>query len=70
MLVVFAFFTAHLWQKLIKNLRVSDAMWGLKEKALIIMGVIAVPVTLLLMIIALANTQASFAPITLTLIFS
>ena len=45
-------------------------MWGLKEKALIIMGVIAVPVTLLLMIIALANTQASFAPITLTLIFS
>jgi hypothetical protein len=33
-------------------------------------GVIAVPVTLLLMIMALANTQASFAPITFTLLFS
>lgn len=65
LLVVFAIFTARLWQKLIKS-RASESMWRLKEKALITMGVMAVPVTLLLMIMALANTQASFAPITLT----
>ncbi|HEY9628114.1 MAG TPA: hypothetical protein V6C84_12515 [Coleofasciculaceae cyanobacterium] len=69
LLVVFAIFTARLWRKLI-NSRASKSMWRLKEKALITMGVIAVPVTLLLMIMALANTQASFAPITLTLLFS
>lgn len=68
LLVVFAIFTTRLWRKLI-NSRASESRWRLKEKALIIMGVIAVPVTLLLMIMALANTQASFAPITLTLLF-
>jgi hypothetical protein len=68
LLVVFAIFTTRLWRKLI-NSRASESRWRLKEKALIIMGVIAIPVTLLLMIMALANTQASFAPITLTLLF-
>lgn len=70
LLGVLTVFSARLWQKLIKNSRANDAMWSLKEKALITMGVIVVPVTLLLMIMALANTQASFAPITLTLLFS
>ncbi|MGB8703166.1 MAG: hypothetical protein WCD18_27420 [Thermosynechococcaceae cyanobacterium] len=69
LLVVFAIFTARLWRKLI-NSRASESMRRLKAKALITMGVIAVPVTLLLMIMALANTQSSFAPITLTLLFS
>ncbi len=69
LLVVFAIFTTRLWRKLI-NSRASESRWRLKEKVLIIMGVITVPVTLLLMIMALANTQASFAPITLTLLFS
>jgi predicted transporter len=69
LLVVFAIFTTRLWRKLI-NSRASESRWRLKEKAFIIMGVIAVPVTLLLMIMALANTQASFAPVTLTILFS
>lgn len=69
LLVVFTIFTACLWWKLLHS-RASGAMVSLKEKALITMGVIAVPVTLLLMIMALANTQASFAPITLMLLFS
>lgn len=67
--VVFAIFTTRLWQKLI-NSRSSKSMWRLKEKALIAIGTIAIPVTLLLMTMAVANTQASFAPITLTLAFS
>jgi uncharacterized membrane protein YidH (DUF202 family) len=69
LLVVFAIFTARLWRKLI-NSRASKSVWRLKEKGLITVGVVAVPVTLLLMVMALANTQASFAPITLTLLFS
>lgn len=70
LLVVFAVFTMRIWQKLIKISRLNKPMWDLKEKALIAIGMLAVPVTLLLMIMALANTQASFAPITLTLLFS
>ncbi|NJM48482.1 MAG: hypothetical protein HC860_21810 [Alkalinema sp. RU_4_3] len=62
-LVVSAIFTARLWRKLI-NSRASKSMGRLKEKTLITIGVIAIPVTLLLMIMAVANTQASFAPIT------
>ena len=69
LLVVLAAFTARLWRKLIHS-RASEAVWSLKEKALIITGVLAVPTTLVLMIMALANTQAAFAPITLTLLFS
>lgn len=69
LLVVFAIFTARLWRKLI-NSRASESRWRLKERASITVGVMAVPVNLLLMIMALANMQASFAPITLTLLFS
>jgi hypothetical protein len=66
--MVLAGFTAHLWRRLI-HLRASEAAWSLKEKALIITAGLAVPTTLLLMLMALANTQASFAPIMLTLLF-
>lgn len=70
LLVVFAVFTARVWQKLLQNARARVTMWSLRDKVRITMGVIAVPITLLLMLMALANTQASFAPITLTLLFS
>jgi hypothetical protein len=69
LLVVFTFFAERLWRKLI-NSQAGESIWRLKEKALMIIGVITVPAALLLMIMALANTQASFAPITLTLLFS
>ena len=69
LLVALAVFTARVWRKLL-HARSRAAAWSLKEKALFIMGVLAVPTSLLLMIMALANTQASFAPITLTLLFS
>ncbi len=67
--VVFAIITAGIWRNLI-HVHANATMWGLKEYAGITLGVLAVPVTLLLMLMALANTQASFAPITLTLLFS
>ncbi|MBI2331798.1 MAG: hypothetical protein HYU84_06525 [Chloroflexi bacterium] len=70
LLAAFVAFTARLWKRLIKISQVSGTMWSMKEKVLIIIGVAAIPATLLLMIMALANTQASFAPITLTLLFS
>jgi uncharacterized membrane protein YedE/YeeE len=70
LLVLVAIFAMSIWRKLIKDSRTSEALWNLKNKALITIGVLAVPATLLLMLMALANTQASFAPIMLTLLFS
>ena len=70
LLVLAAIFTTKIWRKLIKFSRTSETLWSLKNKALITIGVLAVPATLLLMLMALANTQASFAPIMLTLLFS
>jgi hypothetical protein len=70
LLVVLAIFTARIWQKLIRNSRASEPIWSLKEKMLLVMGIMTVPVTFLLMIMVLANTQALFAPIFLTLLFS
>lgn len=70
LLVVFAIFTAGIWQSLIRDSRAREARWSRQEKVRITLGVLAVPLTLVLMIMALANTQASFAPITLTLLFS
>lgn len=70
LLVVFALFTARVWQRLLQHVRTGAFMWSLREQALLAIGVLAVPLTLLLMLMALANTQASLAPITLTLLFS
>jgi uncharacterized membrane protein YidH (DUF202 family) len=69
LLVLVAIFAMSIWRKLIKFSRASEAIWSLKEKALIAIGVLAVPVALLLLLMTLANTQASFAPIMLTLLF-
>jgi hypothetical protein len=66
--IVFAVITAHIWRSLIYA-RGNAATWGLKERVGIVTGVLTVPITLLLMLMALANTQASFAPLTLTLLF-
>lgn len=66
--VVFAVFSTRLWRRLIQ-LRAHAGVWNLRDKALLAIGVFVVPATCLLMIMALANTQATFAPLTLTLLF-
>ena len=68
-LVIFAIFTMRLWQHLIKISKINHSVWVRKEKALFVLGMISAPITLLLMLMSLANTQASFAPIMLTLLF-
>lgn len=68
LLVLFVVLTTRLWQTLIV-LRAHGGRWSIRQQALVTTGVLAVPATLLVMIMALANTQASFAPITLTLLF-
>lgn len=69
LLVVFAVFTIYIWQTLINISQAEKPVWNLKEKGLIAIGLTTVLTTLLLMIMALANTQASFAPVMLTLLF-
>ncbi len=66
--VVLAVATAYTWRRLLQS-RARTVVWGLRDKALLAIGVLAVPATFLLLIMALANTQASFAPLTLTLLF-
>lgn len=66
--VALAVLTARLWRRLL-DARAGAGAWSLRDRALLAAGVLAVPATFLLMIMALANTQASFAPITLTLLF-
>lgn len=69
LLVVVAGFTVRVWQTLFQR-RAGDDSWHLREKALLTIGVLALPSTVFLLLMALANTQASFAPIMLTLLFS
>ncbi|KAB8141197.1 hypothetical protein F8S13_20575 [Chloroflexia bacterium SDU3-3] len=68
LLAVAAALTAALWRRLIRR-AAQATQWGPKAYAGIAAGVLAAPTTLLLMLMAMANTQASFAPITLTLLF-
>ncbi|XSG75007.1 hypothetical protein ACP8Y2_22825 [Herpetosiphon llansteffanensis] len=70
LLLIFAFATTKLWQKLIRASRSNQGRWKLQGQAQLALGILAVPTTGLLMLMALANTQGSLAPITLTLLFS
>lgn len=60
--------TALLWNSLIRHSRLHNSMAKPKWVCLTILGIFALPIDFLLMLMALANTQASFAPLTLTLL--
>ncbi len=69
LLILFVAFSKFIWSKLIKRTNVREAKWRLKESALLISGVGIVSLALLMMVIVVANTQAAFGPITLTLLY-
>jgi hypothetical protein len=68
LLVVCAVLTAGIWRRLIRR-RAGVGRWSLSDRALLTIGVLTVPATLTLLLMALANTQAALAPITLTLLY-
>lgn len=69
LLVGFLVLNSNIWRGLISHFRIQGAGWRLKEVRLLLCGVSTVAVSLLLMIIVVANTQAAFASKTLTLIY-
>lgn len=69
LLVVFVAFSARIWSTLIKKSRVRESKWRLKERTLLISGIATITLSLLLMVIVVANMQGAFAPITLTLLY-
>jgi heme/copper-type cytochrome/quinol oxidase subunit 2 len=69
LLVVFVVLSTCIWSTLIKRSRVREAQWRLKERTLLVSGVATVTLSLLLMVIVVANMQGAFAPITLTLLY-
>jgi energy-coupling factor transporter transmembrane protein EcfT len=69
LLVVFVALSTCLCRTLLKKSRVRESTWGLKERALLVCGAATITLSLLLMVIVIANMQGAFAPITLTLAF-
>jgi hypothetical protein len=69
LLVVFVVLSTRIWSTLVKRSRVREAKWRLKESALLVSGVATVTLSLLLMVMVVANMQGAFAPITLTLLY-
>jgi hypothetical protein len=67
LLVVFVALSTGIWSILIKKSRVREFKW--KEGALVVSGAATIALSLLLMVIVVANMQGAFAPITLTLAF-
>lgn len=69
LLVVFVALSTRIWSTLIKKSRIRESKWGLKERALLVSGTVTITLSLLLMVIAVANMQGAFAPLALTLAF-
>jgi hypothetical protein len=58
-----------IWGTLIRHSKVRQTKPKLQEKALLLSGVVAVAICLLLMLMVIGNTQATFAPMSLTMIY-
>ena len=69
LLVVCVMLAAHVWRTLIRRSRVREGRRRVGEALLLMAGVLAVPVCLLLMLMVMGNTQASLAPMSMTLFY-
>ena len=70
LLVLLVAICTRVWQTLIRKSRSRQTKWSFRQAALLLSGVVAtVIVCFLPMLMVIGNTQASFAPIVLTLFF-
>jgi cytochrome bd-type quinol oxidase subunit 2 len=65
LLAIFVTLSILVWGKLIRQSKVREP----QRKLILFSGVVAVAVCLLLMLMVIGNTQASFAPMSLTLVY-
>ncbi|KWX87749.1 hypothetical protein AMQ83_11170 [Paenibacillus riograndensis] len=68
LLILFAGLSVYIWNALVSWARSKDSKWRFKEKACFVFGSATVVLALLMMVIVMANTQAAFAPKTLSMI--
>lgn len=66
--VIVAALAVRLWTMLVRRSRERETKRSLTDRALLAAGVATVPVSLLLLIMAVANTQGSIAPIAITVL--
>ncbi|MBI4932751.1 MAG: hypothetical protein HY828_02660 [Actinobacteria bacterium] len=69
LLAVFAVLGVRLWRTMIGKSRVRASSWTMNDRVLLLAGVGTVVSCLLLMLMVIGNTQASIAPIVMTLQF-
>jgi len=69
LLILFVALGAHIWRTLVGKSREPRATWGLRDRALLGAGVGSGLACLVLMLMVLGNTQASIAPLAMTLVF-
>lgn len=67
LLIVFVGLSVRLWRTAIDKSRAGETTRTLRERALLATGCSTVVASLLLMLMVIGNTQASFAPMGLTL---
>jgi cytochrome bd-type quinol oxidase subunit 2 len=69
LLAGFIALSVRIWSTLIRQSKMGETKRKLNEKALLFSGVVLVPICFLLMLMVIGNTQASIAPMSLTLVF-
>lgn len=69
LLVAFALLSAAVWRILIRKSRVREGRRPLAEWGLLLLGIVAVGACLVLMLMVMGNTQASLAPLSMTLFY-
>ena len=60
---------AHVWRRALRGWRTAPGRWRPQQLALVALGVLAVPVALVLVLMVMGNTQASVAPLSMTLFY-
>jgi len=63
LLIIFVALSITLWATLIKRTKVNDSKWSFKEKAYFVFGIVTGVLSLLMMVIVVANMQGAFAPL-------
>lgn len=66
--IIFVTLSIIIWTILIKKAKVNDSKWTFKEKTYFVFGNVTVVISLLMMVIVVANIQGAFAPLTAFLV--
>lgn len=68
LLVIFVAVSIILWNMLIKKSKAENSKWRLKEIAYFIFGICTVAISLLMLVVVVANIQGALAPLTALLV--